>query len=360
MLNFCRLKIEVCVVSNDKRLLKILEQIINIYIATGEPVGSAAVCNKLERSVSSATVRADMVKLEKLGLLDQPHVSSGRVPTNDGFRIYIKYLMEPEHLSVKEKKEINFRLKKDLSSVSAVVENALTVLSDFTKLATVSTMQMSNFSVISKVEVIPTGRRVYAILVITSTGEIKNRICRVEVDLTESQLNELKKLLNESLIGNTIESLSDDVIMNISAAIGGYVLSFSPLFKALREISYEMQKMKIILKGENNLVNYEGVQALEVLKFIATKENIKKVLSSAFSGINIIFGNESEFFQIGNSSLIVAQYGDSFRKLGCFGIIGPLRLDYKKVMAYVQYFERSVSKIIDKMEREQEDDELEG
>lgn len=339
---------------NDERLLKILEQVINIYIKTGEPVGSVSVCNRLENSISSATVRSDMVKLENLGFLNQPHVSAGRVPTYDGFRIYIKRLMKPQQLSLKEKEEIDAMLQKDLSSVSAVVDNALITLSDLTNLATVSTTTVSNFSVISKVELISTGRRVYVILIITSTGEVKNKICRVEFDFTDSQLNMLKKILNESLIGSKIESLSTDVILNLSAAIGGYFLSFSPLFKALREISDEMKKNRVVLRGENRLMSYEGVEALEVLKFLSTKDSIEKILSSAFSGINIVFGNESDLFQIGNSSLIITKYGDRLRKLGCFGVIGPVRLNYKKVMAYVEYFERSVSGIIDRMEFEDE------
>lgn len=337
---------------NDKRLLKILEQIINIYIETGEPVGSVAVCSKMERSVSSATIRSEMAKLEKLGFLKQPHVSAGRVPTYDGFRIYIQHLMKPEHLSLKEKKEIDSLIKKDLSSVSAVVENALTVLSDLTKLAAVSTIKISNFSVISKVEVIPTGRKVYAVLIITSTGEIKNKICRVEFDLTNQQLNSLRKLLNESLIGSSFESLTSETIDNIAAAFGSYVLSFLPLFKALHEISDEMKKTQVKLKGENKLLNYEGVEALEVLKFMSAKDSIEKILSSAFSGINIIFGNETDFFQVGNSSLIITKYGDENHSLGCFGVIGPIRLDYRKIMAYVEYFERGVSEIIKGMELE--------
>lgn len=339
---------------NDERLLKVLEQVVNLYIKTGEPVGSVSVCNSLKKNVSSATVRSDMVKLEKLGLLNQPHVSAGRIPTYDGFRIYIKRVMKPEPVSLKEQEEIDSMLRKDMSSVSAVINNALVALSDLTNLTTVSTAMNSSFSVISKVEVISTGRRVYVILIVTSTGEVKNKICRVEFDFTESQLNMLKKILNESLIGSKVDLLSTDVMLNLSAAIGGYFLSFSPLFKALREISDEMSRNRVVLKGENRLMAYEGVEATEILNFLSAKDNIEKILSGAFSGINIVFGKESDFFQIGNSSLIITKYRNKLRELGSFGVIGPVRLDYKKVMSYVEYFERSVSEIINNMELEDE------
>ncbi len=341
--------------SNDERLLKVLEQIVSIYIETGDPVSSVAVCNRIDNSVSSATIRSDMVKLEKLGFLEQPHISAGRVPTYEGFRIYINRLMEPEYLTLQEKKEIDFVLEKDVSSINSLVDNAANALSEVTGLAVVSTSNFSKFSMISKVEVIPAGRRVFAILVVTSNGEIKNKICRVEFDIGSSQLDMFKKLLNDSLIGNTIESLDNEVIVNLSAAVGGYVLSFAPLFKALREISDEMQQNHVNLTGEDNLLKYEGVQADEILKFISVKDSIEKILSSAFSGINIVFGNESDVFKIGNSSLIVTKYGNLTRKLGCLGVIGPMRLNYRKVLAYLRYFEKGVSSLIEKMEFENEE-----
>lgn len=343
--------------SNDERLLKILEQVVSIYIKTGEPVGSIAVCNKLNRSVSSATIRSEMAKLEKLGFLEQPHISSGRVPTYDGFRIYINKLMKPEKLSLKEKKEVDSLLSKNLNSISSLVDNAVCALSELTGLAVVSTSNIPKFSVISKVEIIPTGRRVYAILIVTSTGEIKNRICRVEFDITYEQLNFFRKVLNDNLVGINVNDLNSEVMVNLSAAIGSYVLSFSPLFKVFRELSEEMLKHHVNLAGENNLLHYEGVEPAEILKFISAKDGIEKILSSAFSGINVVFGNETDVFKIGNSSLIMTKYGYNERDLGCFGVIGPIRLNYNKVMAYVKYFEQSISNLIETMEFEEEKEE---
>lgn len=342
--------------NNDERLLKILEQVVSIYIKTGEPVGSVAVCNKLNRSVSSATIRSEMVKLEKLGFLKQPHISSGRVPTYDGFRIYINKLMKPEKLTVKDTREVDDLLNKNVHSINAIVNNAVNVLSDLTGLAVVSTSNMPQFAVVSKVEVIPTGRKVYAVLVVTSTGEIINKICRVEFDLNYEQLSFFKKIINDRLVGVSVNDLNSEVIINLSAAIGSYVLTFLPLFKVLCEISAEMQQKHVNLAGENNLLKYEGVEPAEILEFISAKDSIDKILSSAFSGINVVFGNETDVFKIGNSSLIMTKFGDSERDLGCFGVIGPIRLNYKKIMAYVNYFEKSVSSLIENMEIDEEEE----
>ncbi len=338
---------------NDERLLIILEQVVSLYVETGEPVGSAAICKNLKNSVSSATIRGDMAKLEKLGLLQQPHISSGRIPTYEGFRIYLTRLMKPGHLTIKEKQEIDSLLSSNLTSIETVVDNAVLALSELTGLAAVSATNSLEFSIISKVEVIPTGRRVFAVLIITSTGEIKNKICRVEFDINLEQLNMFKKLLSDSLVGNTIDSLNSEVVVNLSAAVGSYILSFSPLLKALNEISNEMQRQHVKLKGENNLLQYGGVQASEILNFISNKDRIVKILSAAYSGINVVFGNENDFFTIGNSSLIVKNFGGNDRKLGSFGVIGPVCLNYKKVMAYLNYFEHSLTGLINKLEFEQ-------
>ncbi|MEG2813271.1 MAG: heat-inducible transcription repressor HrcA, partial [Oscillospiraceae bacterium] len=163
----------------DERKKSILTAVVEEYIKTGEPIGSHAVLNRINMSISSATVRSEMASLEKCGLLVQPHTSAGRIPTNLGYRFYIDNLMMPNQLSKEEKLLIDSLLTKEkLQTADSVVENALTVLSDLTNLAVVSKNNMPLFSIITRVEVIPAGRRLYALLIITSSGTIKNKICR--------------------------------------------------------------------------------------------------------------------------------------------------------------------------------------
>ena len=341
---------------NDERRLKILEHIVNLYIETGEPVGSVSVCEKLNKAVSPATIRNDMVKLEKSGFLEQPHTSAGRIPTYLGFRAYINQIVTPKNLTDEEKRSIDDLLRADTSSVCAVVDNAVSALSEITGLAAISTNNIPKFSVISKVEIIPTGRRIFAVLIITSSGEIKNKICRMQFDITNEQLKFFEEIINKNLKGISIDEFGGDVFQKLAEAMGSYTLCLSPLLNTLHKMSDEISKTQVDLKGENNLLKYDGLKAKELMEFMSAKDKIENILSSAFSGVNIVFGNENDTFAIGNSSLILTKYGSN-EQFGSFGVIGPIRLNYQEVIPYVSYFSQSVTSIIDNMLNEADKEE---
>ncbi len=337
--------------SSDDRQLKVLKHIVDIFIETGEPASSLAVCDRFTKSVSSATIRNDMKKLEDLGFLQQPHTSAGRFPTHKGFRFYINSLMKSENLKEEEKVYIDELLKEDLSSVSAIVENASLALADFTKLAVVSISNVPKFFVVCKVDVIKTGKRVCAVFIVASSGEIKNKICRLSFDVSEKELEFFKKIVNESLVGNTIDALDEDLMEKLAVVFGSYFYGLLPLLKALQDISQEILKRQINFKGEKNLLQYGGLPAKELIEFMLAKNKIEQILTSAFSGINILFGKEDGVFALENSSLIVAKYGAK-EPLGSFGVIGPIRLNYEKILPYVSYFSEKISSLIEIVSRE--------
>lgn len=333
---------------SDDRRLKILEYVVDAYIRTGEPIASATVSKMLGGSVSPATVRNDMATLERLGFLEQPHTSAGRIPTYGGYRLYINRLMKPQTLSNEQRKEIDDLLRSDVGSVNAVIDNAVNALAEITGYAAISTNDLPRFSVISKVEVVPAGRRLYAILLITSAGDIKNKICRMEFDLTNEQLEFFEQLLKRELLGLTVDSLTPAMLKNLTAAMGSYFLSLSPLLYTLYQLSDEIAKRNVDVKGENNLLKYSDFKPTELMQFLSAKEQISNILTSAFSGINVVFGKETDTFAITNSSMILANYGQK-QPLGSFGVIGPIRLEYSKIIPYISYFSESVSRIIDGM-----------
>lgn len=333
---------------SDDRRLKILEYVVDAYIKTGEPIASATISKMLGGSVSPATIRNDMATLERLGFLEQPHTSAGRIPTYGGYRLYINRLMKPQTLSREQMKEIDDILRSDVGSVNAVIDNAVNALAEITGYAAISTNDLPRFSVISKVEVVPAGRRLYAILLITSAGDIKNKICRMEFDLTNDQLKFFEQLLKRELLGLTVDSLTPAMLKNLTAAMGSYFLSLSPLLYTLYQLSDEIAKRNVDVKGENNLLKYSDFKPTELMQFLSAKEQISNILTSAFSGINVVFGKETDTFAITNSSMILANYGQK-QPLGSFGVIGPIRLEYSKIIPYISYFSESVSRIIDGM-----------
>ena len=331
----------------EKRALKILETVVDEYIRTGEPVGSKTVQEKLSMKISSATIRNEMAMLEQLGYLEHPHTSAGRVPTFSGSRFYIENFMPEHRLSDEEKLRIDEIFEDiDADTNDRLIEEAGRALSEITKCAIVTANETGKFSVITKVEVIPTGRRMYVLLLVTSGGSIKNRVCRLQFDLTGEQVDFFTRFADENLTGLNIDSLSDDFMESLSAALGSYMMMLSPLMKGIAEMSAEMAKDQVSVNGEANLIACDQLQSREIATILSNRERFSEILSGAFSGINILFGEENQTFVVSNSSMITSSFEKDGQKAGSFGVIGPARIDYKRIIPYLEYFSDKITDLL--------------
>lgn len=338
----------------EGRALKILETIVDEYIRTGEPIGSKAVQELLDIQVSSATIRNEMASLEHQGYLEHPHTSAGRVPTYKGLRLYIEKIASGQ-IGDEDKRIIDDMFENsDNLSDDVIIENATRALADFTKCAIVSTNEASRFSVISKVEVIPTGRRMYVLLMITSGGSIKNRICRLSFDLTEEQMAFFQRFANENLKGVNLEDVSEEYLTNLSAALGSYVISLSPLLKGLADLSADLISDKVRIEGEENLIERSDLKGTEIATVLRQKDEFTRFFDNTFSGINVMFGKEDDTFVISNSSMISGSFSKDGEKAGTLGVIGPLRLDYKKIIPYIEYFTNKLTRLLSESEEDEE------
>lgn len=333
----------------DERKLKILTIVIDEYIKTGVPVGSKVISKHPEIKVSSATIRNDMAVLEQLGYLVQPYTSAGRVPTYNGFRLYIDKLMTTQTLSEEERKRLDDTLmNKENLSEEDIIKTATQTLAELTKCAVVVANSSPKFSVISKVDVIPTGKRLYVVLLITSNGTIKNRACRLEFDITNEQMEFFKNFLQENLQGEMIENISEERFEQLTTALGAYMMTLSPLVQGIYEISKDLNHEECIISGETNLLSCNELDTMDIVKFIDHKNEFSSMLNDAFSGIQIKFSEEedNQNFIISNSSMIMSQYKKGSKTVGSLGIIGPMRLDYAKIIPYIEYFTQKITNLI--------------
>lgn len=328
---------------NDRKL-KILAAVVDEYVRTGEPVGSKAISNLANINVSAATIRNDMASLEQLGYLEQPHTSAGRIPTFLGYRLYIDELMTLPALSDEEKTRLDEMLGDgNAMTEELLMQNAATALTEITQCAAVVTNSAPRFSVISKVEVIPTGKRLYVILLITSNGSIKNKACRLEFDLNNEQLEFFTHYIEENLHGVSIEELSEEMFDKMVAAMSAYMVSLSPLVRGICELSEDLKTQELTFSGEEKLLSYNELDKMEVVRFIEHKNELTTLLDETFNGIQVKFGVENDSFVIGNSSLIVSKYSKGGKEAGSLGVIGPMRVDYKKIIPYIEYLTQKIT-----------------
>ena len=328
----------------DQRKLKILEAVVDEYILTGEPVGSKAIMKHI--NASSATIRNEMAELEKQGYLEQPHTSAGRVPTYNGYRLYVDRLMQTNPLTDDEISMLEGMLPTDSYTDDAIVKSASNALAQLTRCATVVSGENPKFSIISKVEVIPTGKRLYVLLMVTSSGKIKNRTCRLELDLTSEQLEQFSNFVKENLEGVPVNLLSDEMLSKLETAMGTYLLTLSPLVKGIFDMSREFNQRDVSVSGERNLLKCQDFDQNEIMMFLDNQNELRKLIDDSFSGIHVMFSEEEEDFVIGNSSLISANFLKNGKVAGHLGLIGPMRIDYRKVIPYVEYFSNKISEML--------------
>lgn len=342
----------------DSRKLKILAAVVDEYILTGEPVGSKTIMNHVK--ASSATIRNEMAELEKQGYLEQPHTSAGRVPTYEGYRLYVDSLMEKNAISESDKQKIDelFPETAVFNSDDEMFESASYALAELTKCAAVVASTAPKFSLISKVEVIPTGKRMYVILMITSNGSIKNKVCRLQFDLTHEQLAFFENFARENLEGVAVDELSDEYFEKLSEAMGTYMMSLSPIVSALMNMSQEMTSHSVTVEGQKNLLTCKDFDQNEIITFLDNQnDEIKRFINESFSGLKVHFSPEDGGFAIKNSSIITAPIEKDGVSYGSLGLIGPMRIDYAKFIPYLEYFADRITRMISKEEDETDEDE---
>ncbi|MBR5372470.1 MAG: heat-inducible transcription repressor HrcA [Oscillospiraceae bacterium] len=345
----------------DDRKLRILAAVVDAYVTTGEPVGSKAIAALPDIHVSAATIRNDMAVLEQLGLLEQPHTSAGRIPTFQGYKTYIEKCMAGAQLPEDERERLDSMFGDQPMTEDLLIQSATTALAEITKCAAVAVNAMPQFSVISKVEVIPTGKRLYVILLVTSAGSIKNKACRLEFDLNDEQLSFFTDFLTKHLQGVSLSDLSSEMVDQLVAAMGAYMVTLSPLVQGLYELSRDMMRQELTVNGARNLLTCNELATGDIVEFMENQDVIMPILNDSFSGIHVMFSEEQQnnpdhqTFVIGNSSMIVGQYQKDGRNVGKLGIIGPMRLNYAKVIPYLEYFTEKISNLISEKEEDSND-----
>ena len=338
----------------DERKRRILAAIVDSYIVTGEPVGSKAIASMPDIRVSPATIRNDMAMLEQLGYLEQPHTSAGRIPTYAGYRLYIDELMNAKTISDEDKKLLDECLDVEVPTADALIESASKALAELTHCATVVKNVAPKFSVITKVEVIPTGRRMYVLLMVTSSGNIKNKVCRLEFDLTNEQMEFFTKYMAENLQGVSIDQLDESVIEKLVAAMGTYMVTLAPLLQGVCELAEGFRDHEIKVAGEKNLLARQDINTNQLMRFFENKnEVVKNMLDDSFGDLQVLF-DEDGGFVIENSSVIVSKIKKGGKTAGSLGVIGPMRLDYAKIIPYIEYLTDRITNLIS--EDDDEDD----
>lgn len=335
----------------SERKLSILKAVIDDYIMTGLPIGSRTISKKHGIELSSATIRNEMADLEELGFLEQPHTSAGRIPSHKAYRYYVDRLMKVVKLNASEAGKIKRYFEERMSEVSQVMEKAAQVLSDTTHhIAMVLKPQLKK-SVIKRIQIVKITERKAILLVVTDAGLVTDTVITVPEGITPNYMDMISSLLTEKLAAKTLEDAETDLrgCLSDNLRLGSEFMT--DIVSAI-ETSVEPQGEKgIVLGGTQNIIEYPDYMSIEKAKsFISvlqTKEMLYDMMKKATQlEFSVTIGQENEVKELRDLSVVTATYKIAGKSLGSFGVIGPTRMDYAKVISILGFVSQSLNSIL--------------
>jgi heat-inducible transcriptional repressor len=339
---------------ND-RSREIFRQIVESYLATGEPLGSRNLSRLITTPLSAASVRNVMADLEQLGLVYAPHTSAGRLPTELGLRFFVDALMQIGDLNENERRNIEAQVAGAGKSVENVLNEASGILSGLTRAAGVVMASKVNAR-LKHTEFVRLDPERALVVLVGEDGQVENRIVPLPLGLPTSALTEATNFLNARIRGKTLADAKTELERALEASQAELdQLTQKVVAAGLASWSGgETSDRRLIVRGQAHLL--EDLKALEDLERVRllfddleTKREVADLLGRAeqADGVRIFIGSENKLFSLSGSSTIIAPYHDSEgRIVGVLGVIGPTRLNYARVIPMVDYTAKVVGKLI--------------
>ncbi len=332
----------------DSRKQKILKAIIEEYTATGEPVGSKRITNLLDITVSPATVRNDMAALFELGMLEQPHTSAGRVPSHLGYRYYLDHILVPPALTPLEQARIQAMFNVADPDPERLLEDAAQALANATRYATIFSTSTPQNVRVSKIELIPAAEQTVIILVIASNGVIKSKVCRLPFQVTAAMCDFFTGFANERMAGRSLNDIASHYASSVSFGAEDYSAAFNALLSAIYELCQEISRGQFYTKGHTNLLRCQELKeaAGDLLILLDKEQELRQLLPDLGADVQVIVGKENSRMELSDSSVVIQKYRIGRERCGTLAVIGPVRMDYAKLIPRMQCFADMLSELL--------------
>ena len=331
----------------DNRKKKVLQAIVEEYINTAEPVSSNSLTSNHGLNCSSATIRNEMADLEKSGYLDKTHTSSGRIPSEKGYRYYVDELLKEDDISIEEIKYISSKLETKVNEIEDLTKIAANTISEVTHYTTVSIGPKATSQIIEEIKFILLGTRMMMAVILTDTGMVKETIIKFDEDITQRQVETMNYMFNNKLKGQPIETIDRPLEEYLYDEMTYSVNVIKPIIEQIKKV---LQDEQIYLEGANKSFDLPEFNSLEVAKnfinVLDTKELVSDMLNSGFADdIHVYIGEENQKEELKDFSVVTFKHKVNGKNVGTIGIIGPKRMDYSKVISVMKYINKKLKEI---------------
>ena len=345
---------------SDRKKL-ILKTIVEAHIRGGEPVGSKYITESKHLTCSSATIRNEMAELESLGYLEQPHTSAGRVPSKLGYRLYVDTLLEEYAMTAKEIAQINQLMKIKMSELDQILDKASKVASAVTNYTGFAIKSRARSVTVTKYEAALIDAHSFVLIVVASNGSVKTRNVIVDSVIDEHILARLTAALNDLVVGVDAEGISLSVMISLENRLSGDSVLVNTVMKSIYEMLGELDSGELKVSGLDCLLQYpefaDAENLGELLGAFERKNDILDLVPETDGeDVNVVIGKESSVKVINNSTLVFKPIRSNGKTVGAIGVIGPLRMDYARVLTTLDNLGGNISYLLNETKQLPEGD----
>lgn len=328
----------------DERQKKLLKEIVESYIKYVKPVGSQALCKRF--NLSSATIRNEMAALEKLGYLEKNHISSGRIPSEKGYKYYVDNLMKPKELNGEEMLKLQTIFHNQHLQVSDAIAKCMEIIADITNYTSVVLGRSSNDNTLQQVNIIPLDNNQIIALVCTNKGIVENKKFSIPENIFIEELVKTCEIINKMLVGTPINEVSQRLEFDIKPIISKTIKQYEAVYEIFYDAFNDFTKnsSNVFFSGKTNILKQPEYDNIEEIKRIVNKfedESLVRKIEENSDGINVYIGEESEFDP--NVTVIKSKYNINGEE-GTIAIVGPKRMEYDRVIGLLEYINEELSK----------------
>lgn len=335
---------------NDRKI-QILQAIINNYIETAEPVGSRTIAKKYNLGISSATIRNEMSDLEEMGFILQPHASSGRIPSDMGYRLYVDHLMQKKELGEEEQRYLQSVISRDISQIDFLMEETAKALSILTNYTTIISEPKGQRTRIKQIRLIPLDSASVLLVIATEGNFIKNHVIKMGCVPTEDKIFDIGICLNRLLQGCALREIDTPLVARMQEELWEYRELLPPILKAIETTMRSAEKVQLHMSGTKNILAFPEFADIQKAKSLFQALEEKDVLvtlleESKHNDLQVLIGSENTVQSMQDCSVITATYkmGDNTR--GTIGIVGPTRMDYSQVISVLNGMVQNIEKVL--------------
>lgn len=321
----------------------ILKLIVTEYIKLAKPVGSNIISEKI--NCSSATIRNEMMNLENLGLLEKTHTSSGRIPSEKGYRYYVDNLMELKELNGEDVYKLQTIFNNQQLELSDVISKSLQIVSDMTCYTSIVLDEKSHDNKLKEIEIVPINEKEVVVIVVTDKGHIEHKTIEL-VDISMDDVKKTVKLINDLIVGTPIDEISSKLEYEVKPVISKYVHQHEALYNAFYDVFSDISSKNVNVVGKNNIFKHrefsdDVLKVQDIFEKLDNEKVISNIKESDDNDINVYIGHENN---IDNDVTVIKTNYKTDKDTGTIAIVGPKRMEYSRVVNLLDYIKKQIER----------------